>query len=85
MGFNLKEKLQTLAKKCEKIKEVRGKGLMIGIELCDANAQDIKHKLFDEKYLVGATATTIRLLPPLIITKKDADEFVAVFEKVIGE
>lgn len=85
VGAYLKEKLQTLAKKSEKIKEVRGKGLMIGIELCDANAQDIKHKLFDEKYLVGATATTIRLLPPLVITKKDADEFVKVFEKVLGE
>ncbi len=85
VGAYLKEKLQTLAKKYDKIKEVRGKGLMIGIELCEANAQDIKHKLFDEKYLVGATATTIRLLPPLVITKKDADKFVAVFEKVLGE
>ena len=58
---------------------------MIGVELKDGNAQDIKHLLFDNKYLVGATATTIRLLPPLIITKADADEFVEVFEKVLGE
>ncbi len=85
VGAYLKEKLEALAKKCEAIKEVRGKGLMIGVELTAGNAAHIKHKLFDEKYLVGATKTTIRLLPPLIITEKDADDFVKVFEKVLGE
>lgn len=85
VGAYLKEKLEDLAKNCPAIKEVRGKGLMIGVELTAGNAADIKHKLFDKKYLVGATATTIRLLPPLIITKADADEFVNVFEEVLGE
>ena len=85
VGAYLKEKLEAMAKKCDAIKEVRGKGLMIGVELTAGNAADIKHKLFDEKYLVGATATTIRLLPPLVITEKDADDFVEVFEKVLGE
>jgi len=85
VGAYLKEKLEELAKKCSAIKEVRGKGLMIGVELAEGNAADVKHKLFREKYLVGATATTIRLLPPLVITEKDADEFLSVFEKVLGE
>ena len=85
VGAYLKERLETLAKKCSAIKEVRGKGLMIGVELTAGNAADVKHKLFREKYLVGATATTIRLLPPLVITEKDADEFLSVFEKVLGE
>ena len=85
VGAYLKEKLEALAKKCDAIKEVRGMGLMIGVELTAGNAADIKHKLFDEKYLVGATATTIRLLPPLVVTEKDADEFMEVFEKVLGE
>ena len=85
VGAYLKEKLEDLAKKCSAIKEVRGKGLMIGVELTEGNAADVKHKLFDEKYLVGATKTTIRLLPPLIITEKDADDFIKVFEKVLGE
>ena len=58
---------------------------MIGVEFNNAIAGDIKHKLFDEKYLVGATMTTLRLLPPLIITKKDVDNFIKVFEKVLGE
>jgi len=85
VGAYLKEKLEELATRCDAIKEVRGKGLMIGVELAAGNGADIKHKLFDEKYLVGATTTTIRLLPPLVITKKDADDFVKVFEKVLGE
>lgn len=85
VGAYLKEKLEILAQNCDKIKEVRGRGLMIGIELEGVGAADIKHKLFQEKYLVGATATTIRLLPPLVITKKDAEDFVKVFEKVLGE
>ncbi len=85
VGEYLKGKLEELAQRNEKIKQVRGKGLMIGIELTDKNAPEVKHKLFEYKYLVGATATTIRLLPPLIITKKDADDFVKVFKKVLGE
>ncbi|MBQ3181150.1 MAG: aspartate aminotransferase family protein, partial [Clostridia bacterium] len=60
-------------------------GLMIGVELADGLAAHVKHLLFENKYLVGATATTIRLLPPLIITKKDADDFVKIFEKVLKE
>ena len=85
VGAYLKEKLEKLAKECTKIKEVRGQGLMMGIELDGVGAPDIKHKLFEEKYLVGATATTIRLLPPLVITKKDADKFIKILEKVLGE
>ena len=85
VGAYLKEKLEALKERVSVIKEVRGKGLMIGVELDGISAADIKHKLFDNKYLVGATATTIRLLPPLIITKKDVDNFIEVFEKVLGE
>jgi len=84
-GAYFKEKLVALKEKYDIIKEVRGEGLMLGIEFKEAIAGDIKHKLFDRKYLVGATATTLRLLPPLIITKRDADEFIEVFEKVLGE
>ena len=58
---------------------------MIGVELADGNAARIKHLLFENKYLVGATQTTIRLLPPLVVTKDDADNFVKIFEKVLKE
>lgn len=85
VGLYLKEKLMALKNECPAIKEVRGKGLMIGVEFAGGNAAHIKHELFENRYLVGATATTIRLLPPLIITKEDVDDFIKVFEKVLGE
>lgn len=85
VGEYLKEKLEALKEKYSVIKEIRGKGLMLGVELIGELAGKVKHLLFDNKYLVGATATTIRLLPPLIITKSDADDFIKVFEKVLGE
>ncbi len=85
IGRYLKEKIIALKESCPKIKDVRGKGLMVGVELKDGNAQHIKHELFKNKYLVGATQTTIRLLPPLIVTKKDVDEFIKIFKRVLGE
>ena len=85
VGGYMKEKLLTLAEKYSIIKEVRGEGLMLGVEFKDAIAGDIKHDLFDKKYLTGATATTLRILPPLIITKADADAFVDVLETVLKE
>ena len=57
---------------------------MLGVEFKEAIAGDIKHDLFDEKYLTGATQTTLRILPPLITTK-DADEFIAVLDEVLKE
>ncbi len=85
VGKYFKEKLESLAKETDAIKEVRGKGLMLGVELTKGNATHIKHLLFNKKYLVGATATTIRLLPPLIITKNDVDDFIKVFKEVLEE
>ena len=51
VGNYLKEKLITLMNKCEKIKEVRGKGLMLGVELKEKKAPHIKHLLFSYNHL----------------------------------
>ncbi len=83
VGIYFKEQLLLLAKKYAIIKEVRGVGLMLGVEFKEAIAGDVKHDLFDRNYLTGATQTTLRILPPLVITKKDADEFIAVLDEVL--
>lgn len=83
VGAYFKEKLVALSEKVSCIKEVRGTGLMLGVEFTSAIAGDIKHKLFDKKYLTGATATTLRILPPLIVTKKDVDAFISTFEEIL--
>ena len=66
------------------VKEVRGKGLMIGVEL-DISPKEAIKKLFDEKFIVGsAGANTLRILPPLIITKEDIDAFIDALDKILN-
>ena len=68
------------------IKEVRGKGLMIGIEF-EEEVKPIRQKLlFDEKIFTGVSgAHIIRLLPPLTLTREQAEYFLEKFEKVLSE
>ncbi len=69
----------------EEIKEIRGKGLMIGIELKEGiSSKKIASKLLKEKVLVGTSGdTVIRILPPFIITQKEIMNFLLNFKKVI--
>lgn len=63
-------------KKFSSIKEVRGRGLMIGIEF-DFTASEIRNKLLNDfRILTGSSGTNIiRLLPPLTLNMKDAEYF----------
>lgn len=71
--------------KIEGIKEVRGQGLMIGIEFDKAISDIRKALLFDKKIFTGVTGTnTIRLLPPLCLSKQDATYFVSKFKEVVA-
>ncbi len=71
-------------KKIDNIKEVRGLGLMIGIEF-DGPVKEIRNKLlFDQKVFTGASGSNIiRLLPPLSLTLADANLFIERFKKVL--
>lgn len=81
MGLYFKEQLLNLAKDTDCIKEVRGNGLMLGIEFSSPIAKDVQTKLFEKHYLVGVVGTGIlRLLPPLIVTKDDIDGFIMVLK-----
>ena len=65
------------------IKELRGKGLMIGIEL-NEGFSNLRNRLLFEKHIFtgGAGANVIRLLPPLCITKEIADKFLEAFNEL---
>ena len=66
------------------IKDLRGEGLMVGIETV-ADASEIRNRLlFDEHIFTGFSGgvNTIRLIPPLCITEKEIDRFVEAFDKV---
>ena len=68
------------------IKEIRGRGLMIGIEFEDS-VREIRNKLlFEEKVFTGvAGANIIRLLPPLCLTMEEAEDFIICFRKVLQQ
>ena len=71
-------------KKIDGIKEVRGRGLMIGIEF-DEPVKDIRRKLlFEERVFTGVSGTnTIRLLPPLTLSMEQASLFIDKFRKTL--
>ena len=66
------------------IKEVRGKGLMIGIEMTEPVAPLRRALLYDNHIFTGvAGQNMIRLLPPLCLTKAQADHFLRTFNKLL--
>ncbi|MFR9620715.1 MAG: aminotransferase class III-fold pyridoxal phosphate-dependent enzyme [Rikenellaceae bacterium] len=70
--------------KIEAIKEVRGCGLMIGVEI-EGSASELRKRLLFEKRIFtgGAGATTVRLLPALNLTKAEADIFLEAFKELL--
>ncbi len=68
LGHKFQTALQNLAEKSDKIQEIRGAGLMIGIELTVPEALSVKTKMMEKGYLIGSVGEDIlRLLPPLIL------------------
>ena len=84
VGTYLIEQLKELQKTEQHITDVRGRGLMIGIDL-DIPHKDVRQPLiYQEHCFTGCAGTNIlRLLPPLCLTKEEAEEFIERLKKVI--
>ncbi|MBQ9026152.1 MAG: aspartate aminotransferase family protein [Methanobrevibacter sp.] len=83
VGQYLKEELEKLQEKHDIIKEVRGCGLMVGIELTIPGAEYVD-KLREKGFLINCTAgSVLRLVPPLIIKKEEIDEFVKALDETL--
>ena len=67
----------------KKIKQIRIKGLMIGIELTENPAKLLQLAL-EHKILINITGNTIRMLPPLILTEQEAQIIVTKVIKLIN-
>jgi len=68
------------------VKEVRGAGLLLGIELESLKASDISEAMRNAGVLVNAAnATTIRIAPALIVTDAQINKFISIFRKVIAD
>lgn len=73
-------------RKLPNIKEVRGKGLMIGVELNEESAPFRKKLLFDEHIFVGSSSdkNTFRLLPALNISRENCDKLLTSLNKLLA-
>ena len=85
MGDYLKQQFEHEFAGIDAVKEIRGHGLMIGIQL-DRDCGELVKTALDNKLLINVTAgKVIRLLPPLIITQDQADEIVRIIVKITKE
>jgi len=79
------EYLMEKIKKLSLVREVRGKGLMIGIE-CRIPIREIRNRLIQDKHIitgVSSNPNVLRILPPLSITKKETDHFLTEFNDTL--
>ena len=95
VGSYLLEKLMTLKEKYPFVRDVRGRGLMVGIELdpirdksvtgLDFEGKEIAEKCIEQGLLINCTAGNfIRFLPPLTVTEEEIDEGVHILDSVLG-
>ena len=85
MSQYLEVQLKSKLIECKVVKEIRIKGLMIGIEL-DENSIDcskLVQKALDDKLLINITGNSIRMLPPLIISKEEVNILIKKITKLI--
>ena len=84
VGDYLKSRLQAPSDHQPMIKEVRGRGLMTGVEFDGPVAEIRKKLLFDKHIFTGVSGNNmIRLLAPLVLTKDDVDIFIKALEEVL--
>ncbi|WP_160676034.1 acetylornithine/succinylornithine family transaminase [Clostridium sp. C8-1-8] len=82
VGNYFMEKLRTLPH----VKEVRGKGLLVGVEFDAPVGKDIKHGCFDRRLLVTLIGSSIiRMVPPLIASKEDCDKAYEILREAAEE
>ncbi|MBF0427182.1 MAG: aminotransferase class III-fold pyridoxal phosphate-dependent enzyme, partial [Magnetococcales bacterium] len=82
-GVYLLERLRGLQKNHRMVKDVRGRGLMVAIEL-NASAEDAAAISLSRGLLVNCVQGTIlRLLPPLVVSREEIDEGMAILDSVL--
>lgn len=82
MGIYLREKLEHLPA----VREVRGRGLMVGVEFEQDIATEVKYKAADEGLLLTAVRpSVIRLVPPLNIAEEECDRAFEILNHVVGK
>lgn len=85
IGAYFTEKLETLVEKFDCVVKIKGKGLMVGLELSFSGAE-IVNKAFRRGLIINCTAgNVLRFVPPMIITEDEIDQCVGILEEVLDE
>lgn len=79
------EHLESRLRAIDGVKDVRRMGLMVGIELENADAHQIAAKCVENGLLIITAKDLLRMLPPLVITVDELDEAVDILEKTLKE
>jgi acetylornithine/N-succinyldiaminopimelate aminotransferase len=82
LGARLREGLAAIGA----VEEVRGAGLMIGLRLAEGiDAAELGSRLFEDGLIVNVPGpSTLRLLPPLIVSEAEVDEAIARIDRALG-
>ena len=86
VGGYFKARLQELQKAMPgRIKEVRGRGLMVGLQLSTPDAKLVHKYLMESGIVANATSDSVlRFVPPLVVTKEDCDRVVTTIEQALN-
>jgi acetylornithine aminotransferase len=85
MGDYLRSRLEELRDRYPFITEVRGRGLILGMELTIPGA-DIVSQALQKGLLINCTADTVlRFLPPLIVSREEIDEALTILDGILQE
>lgn len=85
-GNYLKEKLEALATAYpDKIKEVRGMGLILGLELLVPNSEVVAKAMEKGLIVIAAGCNVVRLVPPLVIKKEHTDACIKILDEIFAE
>lgn len=83
VGTYLIDELKKMQQSEPHIKDVRGRGLMVGVEMDIPQGEVRKRLIYDQHCFTGGAGTNVlRILPPLVITKSDVDDFLFRLKKV---
>jgi acetylornithine aminotransferase len=85
VGAYFLEKLQVLKEKHSAIREIRGRGLILGVDL-DRPGAPVVEACMKKGFLINCTHDTVlRFLPPLVVTREEVDQMVEALDEAVGD
>jgi acetylornithine/N-succinyldiaminopimelate aminotransferase len=85
VGTYFREQLETLKRKYPLVREVRGRGLILGMEL-EVPGKDVVRRCEELGFLINCTVDRVlRFVPPLVVTEGEIDRLVKALDTIFSE